>query len=110
MQLAIVPSHCHNDLSSFCCLGIMTGTQFADYLGLWLFHCLTFWHFLRCDLLVVIAEMDRILRPGGYVLIQDTMEMMKKLRPILESLRWSVNFYQGQFLVGKKSFWRPQAT
>ncbi|XP_021904050.1 probable methyltransferase PMT22 [Carica papaya] len=64
----------------------------------------------RCDLLVVIAEMDRILRPGGYVLIQDTMEMMKKLRPILESLRWSVNFYQGQFLVGKKSFWRPQAT
>lgn len=51
--------------------------------------------------------MDRILRPGGYVLIQDTMEMIKKLSPILQSLNWSLTLYEDQFLVGKKGFWRP---
>jgi len=49
------------------------------------------------------------LRPGGYVVIQDTMEMINMLTPILRSLHWSVALFEGQFLVGKKGFWRPTA-
>ncbi|KAF5453703.1 hypothetical protein F2P56_028589 [Juglans regia] len=63
-------------------------------------------HSQRCDAVDVVIEMDRILRPGGYVLIQDTMEMIKKLSPILQSLNWSLTLYDDQFLVGKKGFWR----
>ncbi|KAF2319160.1 hypothetical protein GH714_013641 [Hevea brasiliensis] len=61
----------------------------------------------RCDLIDVAAEMDRIVRPGGYVLIQDTMEMIHKLSSILGSLHWSTSLYQKQFLIGRKGFWRP---
>ncbi|XP_057804649.1 probable methyltransferase PMT23 [Salvia miltiorrhiza] len=61
----------------------------------------------RCDVIEVAAEMDRILRPDGYLLVQDTVEMLNKIAPILKSLHWTVNLHQDQFLVGKKGFWRP---
>lgn len=62
----------------------------------------------RCDIIDVAVEMDRILRPGGLVLVHDTMEMINKISPILRSLHWSITLYQEQFLVGKKGFWRPK--
>lgn len=61
----------------------------------------------RCDIVDVVVEMDRILRPGGWVLIQDTLQMIKKVRPILKSLHWTTTLHQQKFLVGKKDFWRP---
>lgn len=62
---------------------------------------------LRCDIIDVAVEMDRVLRPGGFVIVQDTMEMANKLSPILRSLHWSITVHQEQFLVGTKGFWRP---
>ncbi|KAL0341244.1 UNVERIFIED_CONTAM: putative methyltransferase PMT23 [Sesamum radiatum] len=61
----------------------------------------------RCDVIEIAAEMDRILRPGGYLVVQDSTEVLTEVSPILRSLHWSVNVYQDQFLVGKKDFWRP---
>uniref|UniRef100_A0A0A0KP65 Methyltransferase n=1 Tax=Cucumis sativus TaxID=3659 RepID=A0A0A0KP65_CUCSA len=61
----------------------------------------------RCDVVATVVEMDRILRPGGYVLIRDNMEAIKVLGSIFHSLQWSVSVYQDQLLVGKKGFWRP---
>ncbi|KAI5346619.1 PREDICTED: probable methyltransferase [Prunus dulcis] len=61
----------------------------------------------RCDMIDVVVEMDRILRPGGYLVVQDTMEMINKMRPILHSLHWSTAVHKDQFLFGKKGFWRP---
>ncbi|XP_010504492.1 PREDICTED: probable methyltransferase PMT22 [Camelina sativa] len=61
----------------------------------------------RCELMEVVVEIDRIVRPGGYLVVQDTVEMLKKLNPILLSLRWSTNVYRGKYLVGVKSSWRP---
>ncbi|KAM3729345.1 hypothetical protein ACB098_12G004400 [Castanea mollissima] len=61
----------------------------------------------RCDVLDVILEMDCILRPGGYIVVQDNMEIINKLSPILHSLHWSLTLYKDQFLFGKKGFWRP---
>ncbi|KAG8390136.1 hypothetical protein BUALT_Bualt01G0052100 [Buddleja alternifolia] len=63
----------------------------------------------RCDLIEVAAEMDRILRPGGYLVVQDTIEIITELKPVLKSLHWLINVHQDQFLVGKKDFWRPDA-
>lgn len=54
------------------------------------------------------AEMDRILRPGGYMVIHDTMEVISKITPILKSLHCSVDVLQDQFLLVKKDFWRPE--
>jgi len=62
---------------------------------------------IRCDIVDVVVEIDRILRPDGYVVVQDTMEIINNVGPVLHSLHWSVTLYQNQFLVGKKSFWRP---
>ncbi|PON45734.1 putative methyltransferase PMT [Trema orientale] len=62
----------------------------------------------RCDMVEMVAEMDRILRPGGYLLVQDTIGMIKKLKPILQSLHWSSTLHQDEFLVAKKGFWRPK--
>ncbi|KAM0941230.1 putative S-adenosyl-L-methionine-dependent methyltransferase [Dioscorea sansibarensis] len=61
----------------------------------------------RCDLVEIAVEMDRILRPGGWVLVQDTIEMIQKIQPILSSLHWETTFYNQQFLVCKKGLWRP---
>lgn len=55
----------------------------------------------------MVAEIDRVLRPGGYLVVQDTMETIKKLETILGSLHWSTKIYQDRFLVGRKGFWRP---
>ncbi|XP_024977595.1 probable methyltransferase PMT23 [Cynara cardunculus var. scolymus] len=64
----------------------------------------------RCEMLDGAVEMDRILRPGGVVIVEDTIEILNKLRPILHSLHWSVNLHQQRFLVGRKGFWRPDGS
>lgn len=61
----------------------------------------------RCDLKDVIVEIDRIVRPEGYFVVQDSIEMMNKVASILRSLHWSVKLHQNQFLIGIKGFWRP---
>ncbi|KAL8119793.1 hypothetical protein AgCh_017055 [Apium graveolens] len=61
----------------------------------------------RCDIIDVAVEMDRVLRPGGFIIVQDKMQMTSKLSPILRSLHWSITVHQEQFLVGTKGFWRP---
>ncbi|CAN1812086.1 Probable methyltransferase PMT23 [Linum perenne] len=61
----------------------------------------------RCDLIDVVVEIDRIVRPDGYLLVFDTMEMINKLTAILKSLHWSIKVYQVQYLVARKDFWRP---
>ncbi|KAG9453610.1 hypothetical protein H6P81_006514 [Aristolochia fimbriata] len=61
----------------------------------------------RCDVVDVAVEMDRILRPGGLVIIQESVDMIRKIRPILASLHWEISFHENQFLVGRKGLWRP---
>ncbi|XP_065871048.1 probable methyltransferase PMT23 [Euphorbia lathyris] len=61
----------------------------------------------RCELVVIAVEIDRIVRPGGYVVVQDTMEMMHKLASILRSLHWKTLLHGGQYLFAQKGSWRP---
>ncbi|XP_077213199.1 S-adenosyl-L-methionine-dependent methyltransferases superfamily protein [Tasmannia lanceolata] len=62
----------------------------------------------RCNIVEVFVEMDRILRPGGWVLVYDTMAVIQKLNPIMQSLHWDTTIHDQQFLVGNKGFWRPR--
>lgn len=98
--------------SSFLFRNLTQRYVFINHMVIKTLYCkfyLTFriWNSFRCDIIDVAVEMDRILRPGGFVLIQETLEMIKKLSPILHSLHWSITLHQEQFLVGKKGFWRP---
>ncbi|CAD6271839.1 unnamed protein product [Miscanthus lutarioriparius] len=61
----------------------------------------------RCDIIEVVVEIDRILRPGRWFVLKDTVEMIKKMRPILKSLHYETVIVKQQFLVATKSFWRP---
>ncbi|CAM8967755.1 unnamed protein product [Rhodiola kirilowii] len=62
----------------------------------------------RCDIKYVVAEMDRIIRPGGWLVLQDSAEVIDKIVQILRSLHWTVSIFQDRFVVvGKKGFWRP---
>ncbi|CAL4894039.1 unnamed protein product [Urochloa decumbens] len=61
----------------------------------------------RCDIIEVAAEIDRILRPGRWFVLKDTIEMIKKMRPVLKSLHYETVVVKQQFLVARKSFWRP---
>ncbi|GAB4827632.1 hypothetical protein Ancab_034516 [Ancistrocladus abbreviatus] len=61
----------------------------------------------RCNIIDIAVEMDRILRPGGWTLIQDTKDAIGELSAILRTLHWQVSLYEDQYLVGKKGFWRP---
>nr|CAB3464961.1 unnamed protein product [Digitaria exilis] len=60
-----------------------------------------------CDIIEVAAEIDRILRPGRWFVLKDTIEMIKKMRPVLKSLHYETVVVKQQFLVATKSFWRP---
>ncbi|KAI5019024.1 hypothetical protein ZWY2020_043912 [Hordeum vulgare] len=62
----------------------------------------------RCDILEVAAEVDRILRPGRLFVLKDSMDMIKKMRPVLRSLHYETVVVKRQYLVATKTFWRPR--
>ncbi|KAL4310820.1 hypothetical protein GQ457_01G028650 [Hibiscus cannabinus] len=65
----------------------------------------------RCKLVSVIAEVDRILRPEGKLIVQDTAETISEVESMAKSLQWEIRMIyskDGQgFLCVRKKFWRP---
>jgi len=64
----------------------------------------------RCHITEVAAEIDRILRPGRWFVLQDTIEVIRKMDPVLRSLHYKTTIIKRQFLVATKGFWRPVST
>ncbi|KAI4389745.1 hypothetical protein MLD38_001938 [Melastoma candidum] len=68
----------------------------------------------RCKLLPIIAEVDRILRPGGFFILRDDMETIGETENIIKSMHWEIKLISSVqnkgLLCAKKSFWRPQET
>lgn len=62
----------------------------------------------------VVAEVDRILRPGGKLIVRDEPKVVSEVEDVLRSLHWEVRltFSKGQegFLCAEKSDWRPPET
>lgn len=66
----------------------------------------------RCSLVSVMAEVDRILRPGGSIIFRDTVETLNELENMIKSLQWQIRMTYSQnqegILCAQKSMWRPQ--
>eukprot|EP01018_Ginkgo_biloba_P026462 Gb_39192 [translate_table: standard] len=66
----------------------------------------------RCNAGDIILEMDRILRPQGWVIVRDTSMIVEKLLPIMHSLHWQTNTTsmekQEKLIVAQKGRWRPE--
>jgi len=67
---------------------------------------------IRCKQPVsIVVEMDRILRPGGWAIIRDKLEILDPLETILKSLHWEIvmTFRKDKegIMSVKKTTWRP---
>lgn len=67
----------------------------------------------------LMAEMDRILRPEGTVVVRDSPEVIDKVARIARAVRWTATIHQKELesngrekiLVATKTFWKlPSAS
>ncbi|XP_044470395.1 probable methyltransferase PMT26 [Mangifera indica] len=65
----------------------------------------------RCNLVAVVAEVDRILRPEGKLVVRDNVETINELESLFKSLKWEVRMTYSKdkegLLCVQKSMWRP---
>ncbi|KAF5181665.1 S-adenosyl-l-methionine-dependent methyltransferases superfamily protein [Thalictrum thalictroides] len=65
----------------------------------------------RCNLLPVIVEVDRIVRPGGKFIARDDPEIIGEIENILKSLHWEIHLTFSKddegILSAEKTNWRP---
>ncbi|GLJ04708.1 hypothetical protein SUGI_0001690 [Cryptomeria japonica] len=68
----------------------------------------------RCPLVPVMAEIDRILRPGGSAIFRDKIETINELEGMVISMHWEVRFTYSQdqegILRAQKTMWRPTSS
>ncbi|KAL2461613.1 putative methyltransferase PMT13 [Abeliophyllum distichum] len=68
----------------------------------------------RCNLVDLMVEIDRILRPEGTVLVRDSPEGIDKVDRIARAMRWKTSIYEKEpgshgrekILVATKTFWK----
>lgn len=65
----------------------------------------------RCNLAAVVAEVDRLLRPEGKLIVRDTVEIINELESMVKSMQWEVRMTYSKenegLLCVQKSTWRP---
>ncbi|XP_010515490.1 PREDICTED: probable methyltransferase PMT27 [Camelina sativa] len=68
----------------------------------------------RCNLVPVMAEVDRIVRPGGKLIVRDESNVIREVENMLKSLHWDVHLtfskHQEGILSAQKGFWRPNTS
>ncbi|KAI9166175.1 hypothetical protein LWI28_027521 [Acer negundo] len=66
----------------------------------------------RCKLVAVVAEVDRILRPEGKLIVRDDVETINELESMIRSMQWEVRMTYSKdkegLLYVQKSMWRPK--
>ncbi|KAG5543207.1 hypothetical protein RHGRI_016082 [Rhododendron griersonianum] len=59
----------------------------------------------------IVVEMDRIVRPGGWAIIRDKVEILDPLEGIFRSLHWEIrmtyNHEKEGIMCVQKTIWRP---
>ncbi|CAK9134454.1 unnamed protein product [Ilex paraguariensis] len=71
----------------------------------------------RCNLVDLIVEIDRMLRPQGTVVMRDSPEVIDKVDRIAHAVRWTTTVYEEKaeshgkekILVASKEFWKLPA-
>ncbi|KAL8252753.1 hypothetical protein R6Q59_036446 [Mikania micrantha] len=65
----------------------------------------------RCKLQSLMAEVDRILRPGGKLIVRDNVETIADVENMAKSLNWNIKMSYNKdnegMLYVEKTFWRP---
>ncbi|XP_024982373.1 probable methyltransferase PMT27 [Cynara cardunculus var. scolymus] len=65
----------------------------------------------RCKIAPVMVEVDRIVRPGGKLIVRDESSTIGEVENLLKSLHWDVHLTfsdnQEGILSAQKSTWRP---
>ena len=66
----------------------------------------------RCDLTLVMVELDRILRPDGYVILREKALHLDSIVTAARQMQWKLlkdsQDIADVLLVFRKTFWRPQ--
>ncbi|KAK1373469.1 putative methyltransferase PMT27 [Heracleum sosnowskyi] len=67
----------------------------------------------RCKIEPVMAEVDRIVRPGGKLIVRDESSAVGEVENLLKSLHWEVHLTYSTkkegILSAQKSDWRPES-
>ena len=62
----------------------------------------------------VIAEVDRILRPEGKLIVRDEIEIIGEIESMTKSLQWEIRMIYSKdnegVLCVRKTMWRPKGT
>ncbi|XP_076891228.1 putative methyltransferase PMT24 [Bidens hawaiensis] len=65
----------------------------------------------RCKLQSLMAEVDRVLRPEGKLIVRDNVETITEVENMAKSLHWKIRMTYNKdnegMLCVEKSFWRP---
>ncbi|KAG4382869.1 hypothetical protein JHK82_040348 [Glycine max] len=70
----------------------------------------------RCSILDLFIEIDRILRPEGWVIIRDTVPLIESARPLTAQLKWDARVIEiesdsdQRLLICQKPFFKRQAS
>ncbi|KAK6922796.1 putative S-adenosyl-L-methionine-dependent methyltransferase [Dillenia turbinata] len=65
----------------------------------------------KCNMVALVAEVDRILRPEGKLIVRDNAEIITELENMFKSMHWQVRLTYSKdnqgLLCVQKSMWRP---
>ncbi|KAL3844764.1 hypothetical protein ACJIZ3_002167 [Penstemon smallii] len=66
----------------------------------------------KCNIMALVTEADRILRPDGKIIVRDTVEIINELENIFKSMKWDVRMTYSKdkegLLCAQKTMWRPK--
>lgn len=65
----------------------------------------------KCNMPALVAEVDRILRPDGKIIIRDKVETINELETMFKSMHWEIRMTYSKdkegLLCAQKTMWRP---
>ncbi|CAI9777554.1 unnamed protein product [Fraxinus pennsylvanica] len=65
----------------------------------------------KCNFMALVAEVDRILRPEGKLIVRDNVETLNELESIFKSMKWEIRSTYSRdkegLLFVQKTMWRP---
>lgn len=65
----------------------------------------------KCNLVALVAEVDRILRPEGKLIVRDTVDIISELENLLKAMQWEIRLTYSKdkegILCAQKTMWRP---
>ncbi|PIN19918.1 hypothetical protein CDL12_07400 [Handroanthus impetiginosus] len=66
----------------------------------------------KCNFMALVAEVDRILRPEGKIIVRDTVDTISELENLFKSMHWNIRMTYSKdkegLLCAQKTMWRPK--